>query len=151
MSEGAPTEVRVAARDELFRMAGRRRFARRARRIALSAASLLVLALGFWRSHRSNLIDSSKTTAPYARVRTQPLPAEVLVVSRHGGAAVSRSTNVPAEIVRTTPSSGGFRRIGDPELLALAASRSVVLYRTDPSSERLLFADPQADKESPVN
>jgi hypothetical protein len=77
---------------------------------------------------------------PGAIVRTQPFAPDRIVMSV-----------ASVDVVRTTPSSGGFRRLNDDELLALVAPRPAALVRVGPDSSKLIFLDPDDQKDFPLN
>lgn len=80
----------------------------------------------------------SQPLAPSQRVSTQPLARSQLVAP------------AATHEVRTAP--GGFREVGDDELMALAAPRVVALVRRGPHEAELVFvASPPEDSDSRQN
>jgi len=85
----------------------------------------------------------------YELVRTQPLPAGMIVVTEPLSADHLVTSVAIAEMVQT--SSGNFRVINDDELLALVAPRPAALVRFGPHSKELFFVNPADETGFPVN
>jgi hypothetical protein len=152
-SEAAPAGFREALLGETMRLARRRRRWRQTRRTAALLVALGLLAVLV----RQNFQPHPLTPVPVAKVkvksyelvRTQPLSAGAIVVTRPLSANQLVASVATAEMVQT--SSGNFRMINDEELLALVASRPAALVRLGPHSEQLVFANPADEKGFPVN
>jgi hypothetical protein len=88
----------------------------------------------------------AKPTEPqsYKLVRTEPLPASAVIQTVKFPEA-QLAGSVP-KVVEVATTGGGFRVIGDNELLALLADKPAVLIRTGPHSEELVFANPEDQK-----
>lgn len=152
-SEAAPAGFREALLGETMRLARRRRRWRQTRRTAalLVALGLLaVLVRQNFQPHPLPPVPVAKVKVKsYELVRTQPLSAGAIVVTRPLSANQLVASVATAEMVQT--SSGNFRMINDEELLALVASRPAALVRLGPHSEQLVFANPADEKGFPVN
>src|ERR1035437_6753487 len=130
-SEAAPAGFREALLGETMRLARRRRRWRQTRRTAALLVALGLLAVLV----RQNFQPHPLTPVPVAKVkvksyelvRTQPLSAGAIVVTRPLSANQLVASVATAEMVQT--SSGNFRMINDEELLALVASRPAALDR----------------------
>src|ERR1035437_1256060 len=148
-----PAASGEALLGETMRLARRRRRWRQTRRTAALLVALGLLAVLV----RQNFQPHPLTPVPVAKVkvksyelvRTQPLSAGAIVVTRPLSANQLVASVATAEMVQT--SSGNFRMINDEELLALVASRPAALVRLGPHSEQLVFANPADEKGFPVN
>ena len=152
LAEAAPTGFREAMLSETLRLAGRRRRWRQTRRAAVLLVTLGLLAFLVRQNSPPPLAPTPMAKAKvksYEQVRTQPLSADAIVVTRPLSADQSVTSVATAEIVRT--STGIFRVINDDELLALVSPRPAALVRLGPDSERLIFANPDDKKGFPVN
>ena len=56
-----------------------------------------------------------------------------------------------ANIVKNANGAGEFREINDDQLLALTGQKPVILIRTGPDSEELVFVNPADRRGFPVN
>ena len=127
---------------ETLRHARRRRQWRQVRRASVATLLLLVAGLGVWRSvpRGKQSIETSQPPAPprpyqliVSRpltdtqvVTTQPLATEALLVAE---------STVPT--IRTY--DGGFREVGDDELLKLAEPQIAALIRRGPHEAELIL------------
>jgi hypothetical protein len=153
LSEAVPADFREALLGETLRLARRRRRWRQTRRAAALLVALGLLAVLV----RQNFPPQPLVPMPVAKakvksyelVRTQPLSAGAIVVTRPLSTGQLLASGATTEMVQT--SSGNFRVINDDELLALVASRPAALVRLGPHSERLIFADPDDERGFPVN
>jgi len=55
------------------------------------------------------------------------------------------------DVIYTTQSSGGFRKLNDDELWALVAPRPAALVRVRPHSAKLIFLNPEDQNDFPLN
>jgi hypothetical protein len=153
LSEAVPADFREALLGETLRLARRRRRWWQTRRAAALLVALGLLAVLV----RQNFPPQPLVPMPVAKakvkgyelVRTQPLSAGAIVVTRPLSTDQLVASVATAEMLQT--SSGNFRVINDDELLALVASRPAALVRLSPHSERLIFADPDDERGFPVN
>jgi hypothetical protein len=153
LAEAAPTDFREALLGETLRLARQRRRWRQTRRTAALLVALGLLAVLV----RQNFLPHPLAPMPAAKakvksyelVRTQPLSAGAIVVTRSLSADQLVASVATAEMIQT--SSGNFRVINDDELLALVAPRPAALVRLGPHSEQLFFVNPADEKGFPVN
>ena len=141
LAEAAPAGFREALLGETLRLARRRRLVWQARRTITVLAVAGVLAILVWRNLPPRPAVGPAPVTGCQIIHTRPLPVGNIVTTLPlpaGQLVVSVPT---AEIILTSADSGGFRRIGDDELLALAAPRPAVLVRLGPNSEELIFVD----------
>jgi hypothetical protein len=138
LADTSPAGFREALLGETLRLARRRRQWRQARRGA-AVIAVLALALGgvWW---KLSWPPKAKPTASYLLVRTQPLsPAQI----------VTTQPLSPGQLVLTV--SGGFREIGDDELLSLVAPQVAALVRRGPHEAELIFVKPGDEASNPPN
>jgi len=91
------------------------------------------------------------TEAACPVVHTTALTSDQLVQTRLLAAVAPVTTFVSVNVVTTTPTSGGYRRLGDAELLALLMRHPAALVRLGAQPEKLIFLDPSDSDEFPVN
>jgi len=84
-------------------------------------------------------------------VHTMALTPGQVVRTRSLAAVAPVPTFVSVNVVTTTPTSGGYRRLGDAELLALLMRHPAALVRLDAQPEKLIFLDPPDAAGFPVN
>jgi hypothetical protein len=153
LAEAAPAVFREALLGETLRLARRRRRWRQTRRAAALFVALGLLAVLVWQNLPQRPVASMPVAKAkvknYELVRTQPLSAGAVVVTRPLSADQLVASVTTAETVQT--SSGNFRVINDDELLALVASRPAALVRLGPHSEQLVFVNPADEKGFPVD
>lgn len=154
LAEASPADFRAALLDGTLRLARRRRRFRQTRRAAgvlavVVLSVILVRQNGREPSGISQLVAKRIIPPAYQLVRTGALPVSAMVKTR----AFSENQQVAssAGVVEVTTIAGGYRQINDAELLALVAQRPVVLIRTGPHSEELVFANPEDQKGFPLN
>jgi hypothetical protein len=111
---------------------------------------LLLTGLAVWqnvprRKHVKEFAKPAVPPAPYQLIVSQPLPATQLITSQ--------PLVVPIEVAEQTLTiirtyGGGFREVGDEELLALAAPQTAALIRRGPHEAELVFvSDPRQETE----
>src|ERR1017187_5336916 len=153
LAEAAPTDFREALLGETLRLARRRRRWRQTRRAAALLVALGLLAALVWQNFPPHPLAPMPVTKAkvknYELVRTQPLSAGAIVVTRPLSADQLVASVATTEMVQT--SSGNFRVINDDELLALVASRPAALVRLGPHSEQLVFANPDDERGFPID
>jgi hypothetical protein len=153
LAEAAPADFREGLLGETLRLACRRRRWRQTRRTAalLVALGLLgVLVRQNFQPHPLAPVTVTKVKVKsYELVRTQPLSAGAIVVTRPLSADRLVASVATTEKIQT--GSGNFRVINDDELLALVASRTAALVRLGPHSERLIFANPDDERGFPID
>ena len=146
LAEVSPPDFREAMLAETLRLARRQRQFREAR----PAVGVLVLMglLAVLEAQRfskppvgSSPLAKKVARQSYELVRTQPLPASAIVSTR-SFSATGLAASVP-NFTEIATVGGGFRLINDDQLLALLADKPVVLIRTGPHSEELVFANPE--------
>jgi len=145
LAEGTPAGFREALLGETLRLARRRRWARQTRRAATTLAVLAGLAALVWKNLPLRPATPGATRRSAAVVRTQPLPAAALVLTRPLTRECVVSSALSAPVVQTTP-DGQFRIIDDSELLTLVAPKPVALVRWTPHAAELVFLDPADQK-----
>jgi hypothetical protein len=143
LAEESADGFRDALLSETLRHARGRRRGRQARRIGGALVVLIVATMLIWRNFpRSQTQQPQQAVSPpslnYQLIQTQATPAAMLVETRQlpGGLVVS-SLETP-NVIHTTATSGGFREIGDGELLALAP-RPAALVRRSPHDAELIL------------
>ena len=138
---------------ETLRLARRCRHFRRAQRVSgVLAVATAIGALTYWQTPRT--LETVRVQQPVAQsfqlthtqilrpdsvVSTQPLAADRMVTS-----------TALIGVVRTTADSGGYRVLGDDELLALAPEPAA-LVRRGPREAELVFVPSPADEDSHQN
>lgn len=125
---------------ETLRLARRRRQWRRTRQGVAAVAALALLCLGgSWLWQPAALHPVFDTACPV--VRTQPLRPAEIVTTRPLASEQLVASVAAAPVVSTV--LGGYREIGDDELLALAAPRVAALVRRGPHEADLIFVEPE--------
>jgi len=144
LAEVEPSGFREALLVETLRLAGRRRWVRRARRVA-GGVALCLLGAFAWRFIG---VTEPRVSAPvaYRVVRTEALAASAMITTHRFGAEVVRTLAASVALMRTRPAAVLFRSLDDNELLALVGSRHAALVRVGPNSEKLVFVDPEDRK-----
>jgi hypothetical protein len=152
-SEAAPAGFREALLGETLRLTHRRRRWRQTRRTAALLVVLGLLAVLVRQNFPTHLLApmpvAKAKVKSYELVRTQPLSAGAIVVTRPLSADRLVASVATAEMIQT--GSGNFRVINDDELLTLVSPRPAALVRLGPHSEQLVFANPADEKGFPVN
>jgi hypothetical protein len=146
LSEAVPADFREALLGETLRLARRRRRFRQTRRAVSAVAVLAALAALVWQSLPPRGVVPQKAGKSYVVVRTRPLPVSALVTTRPLAAGQLVASVETVGVVETVAGSGGFRVIGDDELLALVSPRPAALVRLGPHSEQLFFVNPEDEK-----
>jgi hypothetical protein len=154
LSEVFAADFREALLGETLRRVRHRRQIRRAREAAAVVAILGLVAILIWKNFspmpkNPESIAVKPARRNYTLVRSQPLPANAIVTTRALSNGQFVAASVPIGIVETTP--GNFRFINDDELLALMASHPVALVRIGPHAEKLVFVNPEDQKDFPAN
>ena len=151
LAEAEPTGFREALLGETLRLAGSRRRARRFRRASAALVVLGLLGTLVWQFMLPGRGIFTASVTSYAEVRTGPLPPDVIVGTQPFAPDRIVMSVASVDVVRTTPNSGGFRRLNDDELLALVAPRPAALVRVGPQSAKLVFVNPDDQKDFPLN
>jgi hypothetical protein len=123
-----------------LRQAQRRRRGRQVRQCGGALAVLLAVAFGASPLFRSSpKLESVQLPSPpsYRLVLSQPLPPDQIVSTRSFALHQTVTFTETVNVVQTTP--GGFREIGEDELIALAAPSVVALVRRGPHEAELVF------------
>lgn len=139
LAEAEPAAFRSALLGDTLRLARRRRRTRLAVRVGAAAAGCAVAGFFAWRG--AGPAPVATPAAPHARVSTYPLSSDAIVRTRSLDAAQQVATVATLVPVRTPAAIPDLRRIGDAELLALAAPRPVALVRVGPQAQELIFTD----------
>ncbi len=150
LSEAAPADFREAMLGETLRLARQRRQFRQARQVGGVLAVLAVAAIVIVRSLPQRLVKPQPSIASYQLVQSQPLSAGQIVATRPFAAQQIVASVETASFVHTIPGSGGFREIGDDELLAMAP-QPAALVRRGPHEAELVLVKQDVQQESPVN
>jgi len=138
LADTSPAGFREALLEETLRLARRRRQWRQARRGAAAMAALALAAGGVWWKLSGPANAKPATGCPL--VHTQPLSPAQIVTSQPLAANQRIASVACANVVLTV--SGGFREIGDDELLALAAPQVAALVRRGPHEAELIVVQP---------
>ena len=153
LAEAAPADFRETMLGETLRLACRRRRWRQTRRTAALLVALGLLGVlvrqNFPAHPLAPVPGATAKVKSYELVRTQPLSAGAIVVTRPLAADQLVASVATAEMIQT--GSGNIRVINDDELLALVASRPAALVRLGPHSERLIFANPDDERGFPID
>jgi hypothetical protein len=151
LADEAPAGFREALLDSTLRLARRRRRIRQVRQGVVVLAMLGLAAIFFWRNLPQRPAGMLSAAARCGTIRTQPLPASALVATKPFPPDRLIVSVTTAEVVQTTPLSGGFRVLNDDQLLTLVAPRPAALVRRGPQLEELVFVNPGDEKGFPVN
>jgi len=143
----SPAGFREALLGETLRLARRRRQWRQVQRGAAVMAALALVAGGVW--WKLSGPAKAKLATGCLVVRTQPLSPAQIVTSQPLAANQHVASISCANVVLTA--SGGFREIGDDELLALAAPQVAALVRRGPHEAELIFVKPSDEAPGPQN
>jgi len=127
---------------ETLRLARRKRQWRQARRSSGVVALLLVVGFGVWQSkprgkQTIQLAQPPSASTPYQLIVSQPLAEAQLVVTQPLGAESLVVAGFATPTIHTY--DGGFREVGDDELLALAAPQTAALIRRGPHEADLVL------------
>jgi hypothetical protein len=137
LADTSPAGFREALLGETLRLARRRSQWRQVRRSAAVMAALVLAVAGLW--WKLSGPAKAKPATGCLVVRTQPLsPAQIVTTQRLAPAQLVASVAC-ANVVLTV--SGGFREIGDDELLALVAPQVAALVRRGPHEAELIFVE----------
>jgi hypothetical protein len=152
LADEAVDGFREALLSETLRHARNRKKGRQARRIGSVLVVLAAATLLIWRN-----LPQPRTRQPqpafappplnYQLTQTQPTPAPMLIETRPMSDRLVVSSLETANVIRTTATSGGFREIGDGELLALAPKPAALVRRSPHDAELIL--PKSADEEPP--
>ena len=147
LADEAGCGVREASRENILRLARRRRRTRLIQRAGVVVALLLVSAMGVMRYLAPKSVMLEVAQAPpaipgFTLITSQPLtPAELVTSQPLSAEQIVTALPLP-DIVQTA--AGNYREVGDDELLALAAPQIVALVRRGPHEAELLFVSPQS-------
>jgi len=111
-------------------------------------ALLLLAGLGIWQSlPRANpliaVVPPPAVPAPYQPIVSQPLLEIQIVATQPLATESTLVADVATPTIRTY--GGGFREVGDDELLALAAPQTAALVRRSPHEAELVLV-PAAER-----
>ena len=151
LAEAEPTGFRAALLGETLRLAGSRRRARRLRQTTAALAGLGLLGTLVWQFMLPGHGVFTPTATSYAMVRTEPLPPGAIVRTQPFAADRVVVSVASVDVIHTTPNSGKLRNLNDDELLALVAPRPAALVRVGPQSAKLIFLNPEDQKDFPLN
>ena len=131
-----------AVLGETLRSARRKRQWRQARRAGVVAGLLFVAGYGVWqRLPRGNqtleLAQPPVAAMPYQLIVSQPLLQMQIVTTQPLPAESSLVAEFTTPTIRTY--DGGFREVGDDELLVLAAPQTAALIRRGPHEAELVL------------
>jgi hypothetical protein len=149
LAESSPADLRAAMLAETLRIVRRRRRRQQVRQVGSALAVLLLAGWLMW-PHQPGKLSVSQpvprqvSLRSYQLVETRPLPAGAVVST--GNFSAIKTISTAAAVTQVATTSGGFRYINDAQLLALLGNRPVILIRTGPNSEELVFADPEDQK-----
>ena len=127
---------------ETLRLARRKRQWRQVRHAVVTAALLLLAGFGVWQSlprgkQTIELAQPPVAPLPYQLVVSQPLAEAQLVTTQPLITETPLVTEFETPTLRTY--GGGFREVGDDELLALAAPQTAALIRRGPHEAELVI------------
>jgi hypothetical protein len=148
LTDSAPAGFREAMLLQTLCLARRRRRFRQTRRVVAALIAVGVVTALIWITSPHHLATPRLSIPGYELVRTQPLPAGVIVTTRPLAADRLIASVMTVKIVH---SSDGIRELNDDELLTLIAPKPVVLIRVGPHTAELIFADPEDQKGFPLN
>jgi len=151
LAEAEPTGFREALLGETLRLAGSRRRARRLQRVTATLAVLGLVGTLVGRFLLPGHGFFTPTATSCATVRTEPLPPGAIVHTEPFAVDRIVVSVASVEVIHTAPNSGKLRNLNDDELLALVAPRPAALVRVGPQSEKLIFLNPEDQKDFPVN
>ena len=131
-----------ASLGETLRHARRRRQWRQVRRASVATLLLLVAGLGVWRS-----VQNGKQSIEIAQLPAPPLPYQLIVSQPLTETQVITTQPLATEALlvaeATVPTirtyGGGFREVGDDELLRLAEPQIAALIRRGPHEAELIL------------
>jgi hypothetical protein len=149
LAENASPDFRAALLGQTLRHARRRRYRRRAGRAAMVVMVLSVLGGFSWWNLPIRAPASKMHTASYEAIHTRPLPPSALIATQPLNAELFIVSVPTASRVSTTANSAGYRFIGDDELLAMAP-QPAVLIRVGPRSQQLIFEPPAEQNAMPL-
>jgi len=139
LAEESRAGFEEALLGETLRLARRRRQIRRASTIT---ALLLLAGFGVWHSvprgkHTIEIAPAPNAQTPFQLVVSQPLPASLIVTTQPLANKALQPVEFTAQVINTY--DGGFREVGDDELLNLAAPRTAALIRRGPHEAELVL------------
>ncbi|HVO33831.1 MAG TPA: hypothetical protein VMU17_07935 [Elusimicrobiota bacterium] len=150
LAEAEPAGFRAALLGETLLLAARRRRVRHIGHASGALAILCVLGTLVWQfMPPGHGILAAKST-DCAIVRTETLPPSSIIHTQPFAADHTVVSVASVDIVHTTPNSGKFHKINDDELLALVV-RPAALVRVGPQSAKLIFLNPEDQKDFPLN
>ena len=144
LDETASPDFRAELLHKTIQQAHRTKHFRRWNRAALTTCVLI--AFGFVVSRMSlspRKIIEAQHVADDLLVRSQPLPAQMLVRTEAGIAGVVNSSPSAVALIASAPAEKSFDLIGDEELLDIFAGKPVVLVHMNASNAELVFVNPQ--------
>ncbi|MBI1176592.1 hypothetical protein GC207_04050 [bacterium] len=121
----------------------RRRFHRKAGRVSMVTA-LVLIAATFWftwpRPTAPSIANVTLPAKPNYIVHTVPLAADEIVTTRATEFAVIDSSHDDSLIVKTVPSPDLYQKLTDQELMVLLAGHDAVIVR-QPGKPAMLILD----------
>ena len=149
LSEAAPADFERALLDGTLRAVRHRRRLRRASPGLAVAGVFAAIAVAVWNALLPTTpVNLVRPTLHI--VRSQPLPASMVVGTKPGSVVVVTSSPTTFVMVETGSIKDPFQEINDEQLLALAAGRPAALVRQGPHQAELLFLNPEDKNGFPV-
>lgn len=147
--ESAPSDFRGVMLGETLRLARGRRRSRQLRRIC-GGLLLLAMIAGLFLRHSSKPPQVARqpllppAAQSFTLIATMPLPPAAIVLTKPLTTPREWATLENVRMVETT--GGNFRFISDDQLMAMLGPAPVVLIRTGPHSQELVFANAPREK-----
>ena len=130
LAQSAAPEFQSALFERTLSAARRRKQVRQAGSMALAAAVVLIGLV---------LLRPDKTQKSVAIVHSKPLRSEMVLATRPSVPQVSSSNRAFAVVISQ---SGGFKILGDDELLGCLAGHPAALVRKEGGGAELVFVNP---------
>jgi hypothetical protein len=137
--------------DETLRLARHRRRLRRTRPvIGVFAVMALIVTVAFWQRPVRPVTKPQPAALNYQLTLSQPLAPSQLISKRPFLAEQVMISQVAVGMIHTTKESGGYREVGDDELLELAP-QPAALVRRGPFLVELVFIPTPRNADSHQN
>jgi hypothetical protein len=152
LSEQSGADFGATLLDETLRHVRRKRQWRRGQRIGGVLALLAIIGVMVWPKVPKHIARKEvpiSPVTPYQLVLSQPLLPNQLVTTSPRAALQLINSAPTLEVVVTA--RGGYREVGDDELIALAAPHIVALVRRSPNEAELLFLPEPTEAAAPRN
>jgi hypothetical protein len=152
--ESVPPDFRAAVLAATLQQVRQQRAARRRRNVLVTTTAALMLLTAVWRSHQPAPTTRLTEAAPagparLVQVSSLALPANMIVESGPADVAIVFSGRMIAKVVESSGQKD-FQEIDDPELLSLLADRPVALVRPNGQPPQLVFLNPAAEADLPL-